>query len=265
MHTVERAVTLKEKMKSAMLVILEDEGHVMVSASVGTATSFMQPQSRIQPSLQGKEALSYDRANQAFDEISAAYRKESNRQRLDAVIESSKFSDEEKEKELHLVCVQVQRPILSKYALPCPAVVDNKADQSWLSFNLWTGSPRSSLEKTDLLVDLTSRRLAALETQIVAERKNAYAKRLADVNSKSRAQLYDQQQNRLSAAMKTSGPDENVDFIRRMLLQTTPEQLEKIGLKRVGDSVETGKNADAGYEAGYTGPSMKPQAPWTVS
>lgn len=254
MHSVERAVALKQKMKSAMLVILEDEGHVMVTAAVDTALSFMQPQTSVKASLQDSKVLSYDLADQALQEISECFMKESCRSKLIAVFEHAGLTNEEKEAESHQICVRVQRPILDKYGISSPTSVG--ADQSWFGFAFgWADSP----DALDAVEDLMSRRLAALEKNLVVELKKALQKKQSGGSLKARSMLYSQQKTSTKAVVETANtgyPSQPVipsidteDFIRRALQHTSTQQLEKMGLKRVEKSGYTvdfgGGKADA--------------------
>lgn len=235
MHSVDRAVALKKKMKSAMLVVMEDEGHVIVMAAVETASSFMHPQFKVAPRLQDKEhEFSYSRANAAFEEISVACKKESCQKRLDTVFGRYEVSEEERELQCHQICLSVQRPILEKYGIPCTVIEIKAKDQSWLACPLrWLGSATDSAADPDWVVELLSRRLAALEKYVVLERRKLFIRRAAESNARSRSQLYSQQ--KLSSKQVINTPDpagipspaDTEDFIRRALLHSSHPHADK--------------------------------------
>jgi pimeloyl-ACP methyl ester carboxylesterase len=216
MHSVHRAAVLKEKMKSAMLIVLEDEGHVIVNAAVEAASCFMRPQTSIKPALEDREALSYAAANMAFDEVSAAYSKESFQDMLDAVFEKAGFSEKDKEERCHEICFETQKPILEKHGLPCPTSDVKEVSESWLGFSLtwvgWSEDP-DCLSNPDCLVDLTSRRLEALEKAVVIERRKVYEKKLVEIG---RAQSSSKQKmSRTGYAKPASGTSSAASIINR--------------------------------------------------
>jgi pimeloyl-ACP methyl ester carboxylesterase len=200
MHAVERAMELKKKMSGAMLVVLEDEGHVIVTAAVDTAAAFLQPPTILHRRLQNMPAWSYECANAALEKIGEEYNKEDVQKRLDAVFENPRLLDHEKEVECHRICSDVQRLILDKPDLPGSSV-DTADDEEGAS-----------------VVDLMIRRLAALESMTMADRKKAFDKRRTAPFSKSRSELYSMQQMH----QKTELYFDPADQIRRSLHLSMP-------------------------------------------
>lgn len=199
MHSVERAVSLKKRMNSAMLVILEDEGHVIVTAAADIAHSFLQPQSNVHPCLQNMKALTIACANAALEEISASYLKESFQRQMDAVFEKSDISEEEKLSECHQLCLQVQGLILAKYSVPR----DQKCDQ---------------------VVDLMRRRLATLEKMAVVDRKKSYDKKVADNRQSKRSEIYLHK-----GSSKLDAKVDPEDFLRRAVqMQAQPKNVRPV-------------------------------------
>jgi len=207
MHSVERAMALKEKMSSAMLVILEDEGHVIVAAGVHTASSFLHPEIIVNPCLRHKRGWSYERAREALQEISAAYLKESCQHKLDAVFEKRELTEKDKELECYGLCLRVRSPILEKHDKLCAA-----GDE----------------QEHDCVVDLMSRRLAALEVMAVEDRKKAYAKKVSEVHAKARSEMYEKQ--------KEIAQIDPEDYLRRsLLLQQERNQIKPVQKEVVAD------------------------------
>lgn len=193
MHTVDRAVSLKERMRDAMLVILEDQGHVIVTAAVDTAAGFMHPQIIVNPCLQNRRAWSFERATSALEEISIAYLQESCQRKLDAVFDKPELTENEKEAECRQTCLQVRKLILERLDQSCS-----------------DAAPADDDEEHHRVLDLMSRRLDALETMAVADRKKAHEKRVSDVNAKARSQMY-MQRSMVDAKLDPE------DYLRRSL------------------------------------------------
>lgn len=203
MHSVERAFTLKRKMKSAMLVVLEDEGHVIVTAAVEMATSFMQPPRYVHPCLQKMQTMTYECAHSALEEVSATYMKEGFQKKLDEVFEQFGMTDEEREAACHQICLQMQGPILDKYGLP-----GNPSE----SFGAGASDPPMSPRG---VFDWMRRGLAALEKMAVVDRTKCLEKEIAESrkNVALEERLLSQQEENLRL-----DPE---DYMRRALQMST--------------------------------------------
>lgn len=194
MHRVERAVALKSRMKSAMLVILEDEGHVLVAGAAHVASSFLHPQTNVHPFLSNPRALTYERANAAAEEISAAYCNKDFQQKIDAVFLMSEASDLEHNSECNKLCLDIQGLVFEK-------------------FGLLGGGSAGTDEQSKAVLDLLRRRLAALETMVVVDRRKSFQKKRADAARESRSELYLQQKS--LSPHKVNSKLDTEDFLRR--------------------------------------------------
>lgn len=148
MHSVSRADMLRRRMRNAMLVVLENEGHVLVNAAVGIVSSFMLPEKAYLPHI---PALSIDRAMAALDEISAACRRRSFKSKLDAINQELGTTRHEKRIRYHDVFVDVHKSVFEQYGLVF-AIESSMGDA-----------------QPCRIADLMSRQLAALEEKVVAE------------------------------------------------------------------------------------------------
>jgi len=190
-------------MKSAMLLILEDEGHVIVTAAAAIASSFLHPAIIVNPCLQNQRTWSFDSASAALEEIHAECAKEAFRHKLDAVFDKPGLTEKEKETQCSQLLLEVRRPVFEKFDQRAPAVASTDDDGD-----------------DHRVVELMSRRLAAFEMKAISDRKKAHEKRLSEVHAKARSKMYVQQNDQVEL-----DPE---DYLRRSLLMHAPsDQIKK--------------------------------------
>jgi hypothetical protein len=175
MNAVQRAVALKTRMSSAMMVVLEDEGHVVVTAAVDMVSDFLHPPTIMHHSVKHEEApvWSHERAEAALDEVAAAYSKETCKKKLDAVFDQADLTVEKKDEECHRVCLHIRDSVLESYGLTSSMVGIANHEQG-----------------SDAIFELMNRRMAALEKMAIVDRRKALQKRMVDASHKERSALY---------------------------------------------------------------------------